>query len=69
MNAPRNPQASTPARGFVKHAGEEYRANVAAALPWFRIVASWSFVGALLIALVYQIPARHDVQVGYNDAS
>jgi len=69
MNAPRNPQASTPARGFVQHAGEEYRANVAAALPWFRIVASWSFVGGLLIALVYQIPARHDVQVGYNDAS
>ena len=40
-----------------------------AALHWLRQALAWAMAGLALIALAYQIPARHTVEVGLNDAA
>lgn len=40
-------------------------------IAWLRglgVLLGWGCIGAALIALAYQLPARHVVNVGYNDA-
>lgn len=42
---------------------------VIARVPWLIRLLGWLGGGALLLALLYQIPARHTVRVGLNDAA
>ncbi|HEX6289065.1 MAG TPA: hypothetical protein VFZ66_07730 [Herpetosiphonaceae bacterium] len=45
------------------------RSHPTALLRWLLHALAWGLAGLLLIVLMYQVPARHSVHVGYNDAA